>query len=144
MRESLFEDELIPYFPADASALLAAIQEACSLNSASSASVVRAPSPPSSEPDDLKNDAWFIGISKRFKKSVANTDRNRQGRIFEAVMSLAEAPMEVVGDTVKPLSDDKKGYWRRRCGDYRLTYKPDPVARLITLVDFEPRGSAYA
>jgi mRNA-degrading endonuclease RelE of RelBE toxin-antitoxin system len=89
-------------------------------------------------------DSWLIGLSKRFKESVAKTDRKRQGRILEAVVSLTEDPMKVVGDTVKPLSEDKKGYWRRRVGDYRLTYHPDPDSGLITLVDFEARGSAYA
>ncbi len=102
---------------------------------------------PSMEDDDAADQsgsAWWIGLTKQFKNSVAQIDRKRQGRIFEAVMSLTENPMDAVGDTVKPLTHDKKGYWRRRVGDYRLTYLPDPTSGCITLVSFEARGSAYA
>ncbi len=173
MAERLFEGELITYVAANSSALEEVISSAIPREPGlsaprASAPVVRAPAPPAATyfPGDVAfsrararpvkvsapvpespgrvPDSWLIGLSKRFKESVAKTDRKRQGRILEAVMSLTDDPMKVVGDTVKPLTEDRKGYWRRRVGDYRLTYHPDPDSGLITLVDFEARGSAYA
>jgi mRNA-degrading endonuclease RelE of RelBE toxin-antitoxin system len=173
MAQRLFEGELITYVAANSSALQEIVASTLSRETGlaaprASAPVVRAPAPPATRclPGDIAfsrprglpvtvsapvpessgrlPDSWLIGLSKRFKESVAKTDRKRQGRILEAVVSLTEDPMKVVGDTVKPLSEDKKGYWRRRVGDYRLTYYPDPDSGLVTLVDFEARGSAYA
>lgn len=87
---------------------------------------------------------WLTGWSKKFIDSVCQTDRKRQGRIFEAIIQVADNPVTPQGDTVKPLSEDKKGYWRLRVGDFRLIYFPDVATRRITFVACEPRGSAYA
>lgn len=87
---------------------------------------------------------WLTGWSKKFIDSVCQTDRKRQGRIFEAIMQVANNPVTPQGDTVKPLAESKKGYWRLRVGDFRLIYFPDVAARRITFVACEPRGSAYA
>ncbi len=87
---------------------------------------------------------WLTGWSKKFVDSVSQTDRKRQGRIFEAIMQVANNPVTPQGDTVKPLTEGKKGYWRLRVGDFRLIYFPDLSARRITFVACEPRGSAYA
>jgi mRNA-degrading endonuclease RelE of RelBE toxin-antitoxin system len=87
---------------------------------------------------------WLTGWSKKFADAVCQTDRKRQGRIFEAIVQLADNPVTPQGDTVKPLTEGKKGYWRLRVGDFRLIYFPDVATRRITFVACEPRGSAYA
>ena len=166
-REFPFEDESVVYYPATSTDLgaLFGVPLAPSATSLSALSLhsappfasdkyvlelrtrhetARPPSPAEDAADERSGSAWWIGLTKQFKNSVAHIDRKRQGRIFEAVMSLTENPMAAVGDTVKPLTNDKKGYWRRRVGDYRLTYLPDPASGCITLVSFEARGSAYA
>jgi mRNA-degrading endonuclease RelE of RelBE toxin-antitoxin system len=171
MRQLVFEGEIITYVASGSDALQASLDAIARPRETSAEGrrvLVASPIPPSLLPapaavfprtagvrvsknpaQDVESiergpETWLIGLSKRFKESVSKTDRKRQGRILEAVMSLTEDPMRVVGDTVKPLSEEKKGYWRRRVGDYRLTYFPDPDSGCITLVDFEARGSAYA
>jgi mRNA-degrading endonuclease RelE of RelBE toxin-antitoxin system len=96
-----------------------------------------------SEPQSVPT-KWLTGWSKKFVDSVSQTDRKRQGRIFEAIMQVADDPVTPQGDTVKPLTEGKKGYWRLRVGDFRLIYFPDVATRCITFVACEPRGSAYA
>jgi len=86
---------------------------------------------------------WFVGMSSAFAKQVSCIDRTLQGRILEALTDLAKNPLEMRGDTVKPLSGDFKGCWRYRIGPYRLIYSPDSNTGDITLLAFAARGGAY-
>jgi mRNA-degrading endonuclease RelE of RelBE toxin-antitoxin system len=86
---------------------------------------------------------WTFAMSPAFVKAVKSVDKTIQGRILEAMRKLWESPVEVVGDTVKPLTGNLAGLWRYRIGDYRLIYEPDMKKRLVVLLSFEARESAY-
>lgn len=86
---------------------------------------------------------WYVGFSHEFVKSIAKADRNKQGRILQALGKIASAPMEVCGDTIKPLTGDCAGLWRCRMGDDRLIYYPDTQSKKIVLISFGARGDAY-
>jgi mRNA-degrading endonuclease RelE of RelBE toxin-antitoxin system len=76
-------------------------------------------------------------------KSIAKTDRKKQGRILEAIGKISTAPVEVHGDTIKPLTGNLAGLWRCRLGDDRLIYYPDLESRKVVLISFASRGDAY-
>ena len=86
---------------------------------------------------------WYVGFSHEFLKCIAKADGKLRGRILDAIGRLSEAPMEVVGDTVKPLTENLSGLWRYRIGDDRLVYFPDHEEKKITLIFFGARGDVY-
>jgi mRNA-degrading endonuclease RelE of RelBE toxin-antitoxin system len=86
---------------------------------------------------------WRFVLSDHFTKCIQKVDKKLQGRVLEAITRIADAPLTVVGDTVKPLTADLKGLWRYRVGNYRLVYDPNQDEEVVTLVSFEPRGDVY-
>jgi mRNA-degrading endonuclease RelE of RelBE toxin-antitoxin system/uncharacterized membrane protein YqjE len=86
---------------------------------------------------------WLVALTRDFMKSVAQIDRKLQGRILEALGEIAQDPVTVKGDTIKPLSHEFVGLWRYRLGDFRLIYQPLPGKRHVLLLALAPRGSAY-
>jgi mRNA-degrading endonuclease RelE of RelBE toxin-antitoxin system len=86
---------------------------------------------------------WYVGFSHEFLKCIAKADGKLRGRILDAIGKLSEAPMEAVGDTVKPLTSNLSGLWRYRIGDDRLVYFPDHEEKKITLIFFGARGDVY-
>jgi mRNA interferase RelE/StbE len=86
---------------------------------------------------------WLVALTREFMKSIAQIDRKLQGRILEALGDIAQDPITVKGDTIKPLSHEFAGLWRYRLGDFRLIYQPLPGKRHVLLLALAPRGSAY-
>jgi len=86
---------------------------------------------------------WLIGLSAEFMKSIKRVDKKIKGRILEAIQLICKNPVALKGDTIKPLSDQYKGLWRYRIGDYRLVYQPDNDNRQVTLLSFAPRSNVY-
>ncbi len=86
---------------------------------------------------------WLVNMTIEFAKNVQSVDKKLQGRILEAIIELIEDPTSARGDTVKQLRGRMRGLWRVRLGDYRLVYKPELERRLIVLLSFDSRGSAY-
>jgi mRNA-degrading endonuclease RelE of RelBE toxin-antitoxin system len=86
---------------------------------------------------------WLVAMTGAFLKDIRNMDRKLQGRVLQAISELCVNPASVRGDTIKPLSQDLRGLWRYRLGDYRLIYVPVHDSRQVILVTFEARGSAY-
>jgi len=86
---------------------------------------------------------WYIGFSNEFVKSISKIDRKKQGRILEAISKISLNPIEVKGDTIKPLTGDLSGLWRCRLGHDRLLYFPDIEAKRIVLITFSARGDVY-
>lgn len=86
---------------------------------------------------------WYIAMTDEFIKAIQTIDRKLQGRILESITHLSQAPMDSLGDTVKPLTGELKGLWRYRLGDFRLIYRPNPTERTIVLVALAARGGAY-
>ena len=86
---------------------------------------------------------WSIAMPDSFTKSIKGLDKKLKGRILEALGKIAQDPVKEIGDTVKPLSRDKKGLWRYRIGDYRLIYRPEMEANRIILLTCGGRGSVY-
>lgn len=91
----------------------------------------------------LMSPRWSLIFSDDFAKAISSLDKKTQGRILEALARITEAPITMVGDTVKPLTGNAKGIWRYRIGDYRLLYDPNLSDRHITLLSFGPRGDVY-
>lgn len=87
---------------------------------------------------------WYIGFSTEFVKSIAKADRRKQGRILEAIGKISAAPIDVYGDTIKPLSGNLAGLWRCRLGDDRLIYYADAKSKKVVLISFGSRGEAYS
>ena len=92
----------------------------------------------------LKPPDWYVGFSNEFVKSIAKIDKKKQGRILEAIGKITLSPIEIKGDTIKPLSGDLNGLWRCRIGDDRLVYFPETEERKIVLITFSSRGAAYS
>jgi mRNA-degrading endonuclease RelE of RelBE toxin-antitoxin system len=86
---------------------------------------------------------WYIGMTKSFSSAISKIDRKLQGRILEAITELAQDPMQLRGDTIKPLTGNFKNRWRYRIGDFRLVYEPDKGSGDVTLLAFAARGGAY-
>jgi mRNA-degrading endonuclease RelE of RelBE toxin-antitoxin system len=95
-------------------------------------------------PRKIEIKAWLFSPTSEFRDSVSQLDKKLQGRILGSVIQICQNPMEVRGDTIKPLSGDLKGKWRYRIGGYRLIYQPDEKNRIIFLLAVFPRGDAYA
>lgn len=99
---------------------------------------------PATEPRfSLRPPDWYIGFSTEFVKSITKVDRKKQGRILEAIGKIAAAPMEVRGDTIKPLAGKMSGLWRCRLGNDRLIYYPHSDSRKVVLISFASRSEAY-
>ncbi len=86
---------------------------------------------------------WYIGFSNEFLKSISRIDRKSRGRVLEAIGRIGDAPMTILGDTIKPLTGDLAGLWRCRVGDDRLIYFPHAKSQRITLISFGPRSRIY-
>lgn len=88
-------------------------------------------------------DLWQLGMTKNFQRDVSQIDRKLQGQILEALTTLTKNPLQVIGNTMKPLTGKFKGFWRYRIGDYRMIYMPNEKSRSIDLIGFKNRGAAY-
>jgi mRNA interferase RelE/StbE len=99
---------------------------------------------PSTTRDEVGLGSYTFSLTPGFEKALQSVDKKMKGRILEAIASLTSEPTTLKGDTVKPLTRDRRGFWRYRIGDYRLVYQPMIEARRILLVDFSPRASAYS
>ncbi len=91
---------------------------------------------PSGEP-------WLSIFTRDFKKSISKLDKKIKGRIVEAIMEICESPIEMKGDTQKPLVGELDGHWRYRIGDYRLIYLPMVDHHKIIFSNFDTRGQIY-
>jgi addiction module RelE/StbE family toxin len=94
--------------------------------------------------NSLGGDEWGFHMTKDFRKCVKDLDKNLRGRVLDAIAEICIKPMELRGDTVKPLTGELNGFWRYRLGDYRLIYHPDAKAHRIDLVTIGGRGDVYA
>jgi len=92
---------------------------------------------------DPRGEPWLSIFTREFKKSISKVDKKVKGRIVEAIMEICEAPLEMKGDTQKPLVGELDGHWRYRIGDYRLIYLPMIDHHKIIFSDFDTRGQIY-
>lgn len=103
----------------------------------------KGPGPVDSREGPDRPPEWLIGITKTFRKDIDKIDKKLQGRILEALSDISADPVQVRGDTIKPLANSFEGCWRYRIGDFRLVYRPDVAGRKIALLAFSSRGSIY-
>lgn len=94
-------------------------------------------------PPVAAKDEWGFHMTNEFRKSVKCLDKSMRGRVLDAITDICIHPMEVRGDTVKPLTGELAGCWRYRLGDYRLIYQPIKEAHRIDLITIGGRGSIY-
>jgi mRNA-degrading endonuclease RelE of RelBE toxin-antitoxin system len=88
----------------------------------------------------LGSKSWLFGLTSEFKRQVSSLPKNLQGRILETVIDVCKDPLELRGDTKKPLSGKLAGMWRYRLGDFRLVYRPDPKQNIVYFLVFSSRG----
>lgn len=86
---------------------------------------------------------WLFAMTDEFRKAINKIDRKLQGRILEAIQELCKNPIELKGDTIKPLKGELDGLWRYRIGDFRLVYQLDKNNNHIILHTFAARGGVY-
>jgi mRNA-degrading endonuclease RelE of RelBE toxin-antitoxin system len=86
---------------------------------------------------------WVAVFTSPFKKAIQKQDKKLQGRVLDAIIEILEAPTDVRGDTVKPLSKNLAPKWRYRIGDFRLVYVPLVDSSKVIFVDFDARGGVY-
>jgi mRNA-degrading endonuclease RelE of RelBE toxin-antitoxin system len=99
--------------------------------------------PISSEPEDRRPPPWYVAFTSQFKKDLSGLDRRLMGRVLEKISEITEDPCRAIGDTIKPLGGEKKGFWRARIGDFRLVYFPDLEMGNISIHTLASRGSVY-
>jgi mRNA-degrading endonuclease RelE of RelBE toxin-antitoxin system len=90
----------------------------------------------------LPSQTYLIEVSHEFCKSIEKSDQTTKGRILEAIIRLSKEPCLSIGDTLKPLQNNK-GRWRFRIGDYRLIYLPKRENKTVSLLEFGSRGDVY-
>jgi mRNA-degrading endonuclease RelE of RelBE toxin-antitoxin system len=101
------------------------------------------PLPVSPAPPARRPPPWYIGMTSGFSRAITGIDRKLQGRILEALADLIKNPLEMRGDTIKPLGGGLKGCWRYRIGNFRMIYSADRKSGDVTLLAFTARSSAY-
>ncbi|MDB4353739.1 type II toxin-antitoxin system RelE/ParE family toxin [Akkermansiaceae bacterium] len=87
--------------------------------------------------------SWSVVMTKVFKKSLARIDGKVKGRLATALSEIGKDPITVRGNTIKPLTRNRKHCWRYRIGDYRLVYLADVDLRRVVLLQISPRGEVY-
>lgn len=95
------------------------------------------------EDNETSGELWLSVFTREFRKSIQKLDKKVKGRIVEAIMDICESPMELRGDTQKPLVGELEGHWRYRIGDYRLIYLPMTDYHRIVFTRFDSRGQIY-
>ena len=110
---------------------------ACAIDRTASTETVR------SDVGERSSVPWKFGFTPTFRKTISAVDKALQGRVLMAISELVVSPVQVRGDTVKPLTGDRAGLWRYRIGDFRLVYEPVAKDRTVVLLLFAPRGGVY-
>jgi mRNA-degrading endonuclease RelE of RelBE toxin-antitoxin system len=90
----------------------------------------------------VKSD-WRIIVTSRFKKAIKNLDKDSEEHLLKAVDRILTSPREPMGNTIMPLSNDKRGLWRYRLGNSRILYEPHKDAKQIIFVDYGDRSGVY-
>jgi len=86
---------------------------------------------------------WDVVYQRTFNKALRRLDVKMQERIRAAVRDLVETPLEARGDTIQPLSNNQKGLWRYRIGNFRMLFYPNRELRTIVIVDLDTRDRVY-
>ena len=89
---------------------------------------------------------WSISMTLSFIKDIKNIDKKIHDWVLNAINQISEYPMKMLGNTVKPLTGEKryKGFWRYRIKDkYRLLYQPIKEEMKVTLHSLKSRAEAY-
>ena len=93
--------------------------------------------------ESKKRKQYNIGFCEEFYNDIKNIDINTLGRLLKAITHISKNPLEMHGDTIKPLKGNLKGLWRYRIGNYRVIYQPDPNNQKVEIIAFDCRGNAY-
>ncbi|WP_375469061.1 type II toxin-antitoxin system RelE/ParE family toxin [uncultured Nostoc sp.] len=89
---------------------------------------------------------WSISMTPSFIKDIKNIDKKIHDLVLNAINQISEYPMKMLGNTVKPLTGEKryKGFWRYRIKDkYRLLYQPIKEEMKVILHSLKSRAEAY-
>ena len=89
---------------------------------------------------------WSISMTPSFIKDIKNIDKKIHDWVLNAINQISEYPMKMLGNTVKPLTGEKryKGFWRYRIKDkYHLLYQPIKEEMKVILHSLKSRAEAY-
>ena len=97
------------------------------------------------DPGDREGDdrPWLVAQTHAFMKAATRLDAKMSKRVRKALVVIAEAPLTLRGNTVKPLANKLRGLWRYRLSDHRLIYRPEPAEREVLMLDIGVRGGIY-
>jgi mRNA interferase RelE/StbE len=95
--------------------------------------------PPREEPDS----EWSVVFTPRFKRAITKADSQLKDRVYDALDDIRREPITMIGNTKRPLNNDKKGLWRYRVGDYRIVYTPCVGDKVVIFQDFGNREHVY-
>ncbi|MEH2010053.1 type II toxin-antitoxin system RelE family toxin [Nostoc sp.] len=85
-------------------------------------------------------------MTPSFIKDIKNIDKKIHDLVLNAINQIIEYLMKALGNTVKPLTGEKryKGFWRYRIKDkYRLLYQPIKEEMKVILHSLKSRAEAY-
>jgi mRNA-degrading endonuclease RelE of RelBE toxin-antitoxin system len=86
----------------------------------------------------------MVGFSDEFLKAIKMiSDKKIQGKILDAITKIATNPNTIIGNMMKPLSNDLIGFWRYRIGNFRIIYRYDKEKNTIYLLTFVSRSVAH-
>lgn len=86
---------------------------------------------------------WRVTISGRFNKSLKKLRGSEKEKVETAITDIILSPTTVLGDTKAPLSNNLRGVWRYRVGDWRIIYTVDKQAKTVTMLDYTHRSKVY-
>lgn len=83
---------------------------------------------------------WKITYQPRAFKVFSKLDNNSQEKLIDYLEKIANNP-EAFG---KPLSNNLKGFWRYRVGDYRIICDLRKQELVVLVIDIGHRSKIYA
>jgi len=83
---------------------------------------------------------WKITYQPRAFKVLSKLDNNSQEKLIDYLEKIASNP-EAFG---KPLSNNLKGFWRYRVGDYRIICDLRKQELIVLVIDIGHRSKIYA
>jgi len=86
---------------------------------------------------------WKVVVNSAFKRAYRKLTSSMQDEIVPCLEAIMLNPMNLTVGKCRPLSNDKKGLWRYRVGNYRILYAPIASKHLIIFVDVTTRDKVY-
>ena len=84
---------------------------------------------------------WRFTSSSEFERNLRKLPRLFE-RVIEAIFGICSDPISR-RKNFKALRKERRGMWRYRIGDYRITYEPNSETRTVHFLELKHRSEAY-